>query len=139
MTQLANRILTAAASIGLLVGLVGCGADTPPTNPADQGPTAKGALEDLANLLKATAEEKKRPPAKTTDLEPYEGAFLSATLGIHQKRIVYIWGASLSGGSSVVAYDANAESAGGYVLLQDGTVKEMTAAEFKAAPKAGKK
>ena len=39
----------------------------------------------------------------------------------------------------IVAHEKNAPAEGGYVLLQDGSVKTMTAAEFAAAPKAGKK
>lgn len=126
-------LLTAA----VLAFGAGCG-DTASVNPQDQGPSTKDALEDLAALLKASAEEKKRPPANLAGLEPYEGVYLSATLGIHQKRIVYLWGTALTGGTAVVAYDANIASAGGFVLLQDGTVKEMSAAEFQAAPKAKK-
>ncbi len=132
-----RRFGPSAAGFVLLVALAGCGKSSS-TAPGDQGPTAKQALDDLGLMLKTIADEKKRPPAKPADLEPYEAVHLSATLGIHQKRIVYVWGAGRSDGTAVVAYDANAESAGGYVLLQNGTVKEMTAEEFKAAPRAKK-
>jgi hypothetical protein len=125
-------LLTTALAFG-----AGCGGSAT-VDPQDQGPSSKDALEDLAALLKASAEEKKRPPANLAGLEPYEGVFLSATLGIHQKRIVYLWGTALTGGTAVVAYDANVASAGGFVLLQDGTVKQMTVEEFQAAPKAKK-
>lgn len=118
----------------LVAGLVGCGKSEPTA--AGGGPNTKQALEDLGQMLKSIAEEKKRPPTKLAELEPYEGAFLGATLGIQQKKIVYVWGAGLGAGDVIVAHDASAESAGGYVLLQNGTVKEMTAAEFAAAPKA---
>ena len=60
--------------------------------------------------------------------------------GINSNEIVYIYGTGFEAGSNkVVAYDKQAETAGGLVLLQDGTVKQMTADEFKAAPKGGKK
>jgi hypothetical protein len=126
--------------LGILVlsFLAGCGGSSS-TNPENQGPTAKQALEDVAAMLKAAEEERKRPPAKAADLQPYEGPFLSATLGIQQNRITYVWGAGLKpGGTAVVAYEPKAETEGGWVLLQDGTVKEVSAAEFKAAGKAGK-
>jgi hypothetical protein len=38
----------------------------------------------------------------------------------------------------VVAYEKKAETEDGWVLLQDGSVKRMTAAELQAAPKANK-
>jgi hypothetical protein len=38
----------------------------------------------------------------------------------------------------VVAYEKKVPTEGGHVLLQDGTVKQMTAAEFQSAPKAKK-
>jgi hypothetical protein len=41
-----------------------------------------------------------------------------------------------SGGGEVIAYEKVAPTDGGYVLLTTGEVKEMTAAEFQAAPKA---
>ena len=39
---------------------------------------------------------------------------------------------------AVVAYEKDAPTNGGYVLLSAGSVKKMTASEFAAAPKAGK-
>jgi hypothetical protein len=38
----------------------------------------------------------------------------------------------------VLAYETEVPEKGGAVLMQDGTVKTMTADEFKSAPKAGK-
>ena len=35
-----------------------------------------------------------------------------------------------------LAHEADVAAKGGYVLMQDGTVKKMTAAEFQSAPKA---
>jgi hypothetical protein len=53
-------------------------------------------------------------------------------------EIVYQWGARIdpAGGETVLAYEKKAPSEGGWVLMQDGTVKQITADEFKAAPKA---
>ena len=41
-------------------------------------------------------------------------------------------------GDAILAHGKGAESKGGPVLLQDGTIKSMTAAEFNVAPKAKK-
>ncbi|HYH64240.1 MAG TPA: hypothetical protein VD866_06035 [Urbifossiella sp.] len=108
------------------------------SSPTATGPTGKQALDDLAAMLKQVAADGKRPPARPADLEPYDAAFLSASLGITRKEIVYRWGAGLTGGPAVVAYETAVPEKGGWVLLQDGTVKELTAGEFASAPKAGK-
>lgn len=131
-----TRLTASALLVGLIASsLTGCGS-SPGTAPVTDEQQARQGLDDLGNLLRAVADEKKRPPAKPADLEPYTSGFTFATTAIQQKKIVYVWGTGLGSGSAVVAYDATAESAGGLVLLQDGTIKKMSADEFKAAPKA---
>jgi len=67
------------------------------------------------------------------------GGFVSQYTG----DVVVVWGAKMAGeGSSgsgtgeVIAYEKKVPTEGGFVLLTSGTVKQMTADEFKAAPKA---
>jgi hypothetical protein len=58
---------------------------------------------------------------------------------IRSGDIVYYWGAGyVDGGDKVVAYEKKVPTEGGFVLLQDGKVKEMSASEFQSAPKAKK-
>lgn len=56
--------------------------------------------------------------------------------------IVY-WRVGLSdtapGANAILAYEKKTPTEGGAVLLRNGTVKEMTAAEFQAALKAGRR
>lgn len=124
----------------LLAGLVllaaGCGSPEPVKGTGT--PSGKDALTDLGVLLKEFGEGKKRPPAKAADIEPVEPLHQAAYVGLVRGDVVYVWGTPLTGGTDVVAYEKQAESAGGWVLLQDGTVKEMTADEFRAAPRAKK-
>lgn len=130
---LAGLVLFAA---GLVLFAAGCGSPEP--SKGSGTPSGKEGLADLGELLKEFGEQKKRPPAKTADIEPVEPLHQAAYVGLVRGDIVYVWGAPLSGGSDVIAYEKQAESAGGWVLLQDGTVKEMTADEFRAAPRAKK-
>lgn len=134
MSTTGRRAWVVVVAVALAAGCTG------PSGPASTatGPTGKQALDDLAALLKQVAADGKKPPARAADLEPYDAAFLSASLGISRKEIVYRWGAGLTGGPAVVAHETAVPEKGGWVLLQDGTVKEMTAADFAAAPKAGK-
>jgi hypothetical protein len=97
----------------------------------------KAALEDLAQLLKSLADEGRKPPTKLADLDSVEPMIPVAAPAIRSGDIVYVWGAGYAAkGLQVVAYEKKAATDGGYVLLQDGTTKTMTAAEFQSAPKA---
>ncbi len=127
-------VLTVVASLAS-----GCGGGAVPATDTRDGPTNRQALDDLSALLKEVNDAKKAPPARQFDLEVHDVIHMSATLAITRKDVVYQWGSSLSGGQAVIAYEKDVPASGGYVLLQDGTVKSMTAAEFTAAPKAGKK
>ena len=121
---------------GLVLFAAGCGSPEPVKGTGT--PSGKEGLTDLGVLLKEFGEAKKRPPAKAADIEPVEPLHQAAYVGLVRGDIVYVWGAPLSGGADVIAYEKQAETAGGWVLLQDGTVKELTADQFRAAPRAKK-
>lgn len=122
-----------------MAGVIGCGDGS--TNPQGaRGPSHKEALLDLAELLKGLSKERGKPPATLAQLERYEPPHPGAVHGVRHKEVEYLWGAGIATGgaasTTVVAYETKAPAEGGWVLLQDGSVKEMSADEFKAAPKA---
>jgi len=120
-----------AAGVGLAAG---CDSSKPAVSAEAE---RKAALEDLGQMLKSLAEEGRKPPAKPADLESVEPMIPLAGPAIRNGEVVYLWGAGyVSGGNQVVAHEKRVTSEGGFVLLQDGTVKQMTADEFKSAPKA---
>jgi hypothetical protein len=129
-----GRILGAAVAAAGLLGLAGgCGGG----NSAARVAEGKVALEELGQALKTLADEGKRPPAKAADLEPIEPLMPTAGPAIRNGELTYLWGAAYAAGSDrVAAHEKKVPAEGGYVLLQDGTVKTMTAAEFQSAPKA---
>ncbi len=91
-------------------------------------------------MLQTVAADRQKPPSKVADLSAVEPMLPIAASAIRQGDLVYVWGTTLSpGGNGVVAYEKDAPTGGGWVLTQDGTIKQMTAAEFQAAPKADKK
>jgi hypothetical protein len=130
-----GRIVAAAA---LVASAAGCQqSSTAPVAPKAQ--SADASLNELAQLFQAFAQEKKRPPKDMADLASITPEPPAATLGIQEGKIVVLWGGSYvtgSAGSVILAHETAAPTKGGYVLLQDGTVKKMTAAEFQSAPKA---
>src|SRR5690242_9556320 len=121
-----------ATGIGLTAG---CGGGSKGPGTADEG--YKAALEELGQTLKSLAGEGRKPPAKMADLEPIEPMMAVAGPAIRSVDVVYLWGTGYAAGSNkVMAYEKKVPTEGGYVLLQDGTVKKMTADDFKSAPKA---
>ncbi len=116
------------------LALAGCGGDSKQVA-VDE--VRKTELTELGDLLKMLAGEGKRPPARLADLAELEPFLPTAGAGLRNGEIVYLWGAGfVDGGTAVVAYEKKAPAEGGWVLLQNGTTKTMTADEFKAAPKA---
>jgi hypothetical protein len=91
-------------------------------------------------MLRDFAKNKQPAPANQAQMEPHDPAYPVAWLGIVRKDIEYQWGAGINaaGADKVLAYEKKVPTEGGAVLMQDGTVKQMTAEEFKAAPKATK-
>jgi hypothetical protein len=122
-----------AAGVGLAAG---CGGSDSNSGAAiDAG--GKAALEDIGLMLKSLAEEGRKAPSRQAELEAFEPMIPVGGPALRNGDVVYLWGAGYaSGGTQVVAYEKKAPTEGGFVLLQDGTVKQMTAAEFQSAPKA---
>lgn len=102
-------------------------------------------LQDVNDLLHSAAGALGKSPARLSDLERYESMYPRGYHAVKSGDVVVLWGAPLKGegetgkDEAVVAYEKNAPTNGGYVLFSAGTVKKMTAADFGAAPKAGKK
>jgi hypothetical protein len=131
------RISAALTAVVLVLApLTGCGGGNARSGASvDSG---KAGLEDFSQFLKNLPADGKKPPAKMADFTPLEPMAPVAGDMLKTGSLVYIWGSGIGTGSAVIAYEKKVETEGGYVLLQDGTVKKMTADEFKAAPKAKK-
>jgi hypothetical protein len=98
---------------------------------------ADNGLEELSGVYKFMAQNKEAPPRKLEDLAEHQAALPTAWGKIESGEYVVQWGAGYaSSGSGVLAHEKKAAESGGMVLLQNGTVKEMSAAEFKSASKA---
>lgn len=87
-----------------------------------------------------------KAPTKAEDLAPYFENSKKLLDHLKSGRIVFLYNvrlvqiANMGGTSNVVlAYVKDVPTKGGQVLMADGSVRKMTADEFKKASKAGKK
>src|SRR5262245_58118317 len=109
-----------------------------------EAPAELTVLQDVNDLLRTAEGTTGRPPATFADVERHQVMYPRGYAAVKSGEVVVLWGAALKGESevgkdeAVVAYEKGVPTAGGYVLLSAGTVKQMTASEFNAAPKAAK-
>jgi hypothetical protein len=121
-----------------LVLLLGCSSKPPGASV----PQESTLLADVNGLLRAGGAPG-RLPAKLSDVEKAKEFFPRGYDVVKSGEVVVLWGASVggegdiaSGNEKVVAYEKKVPTEGGFVLMSAGSVKKMTAEEFKAAPKA---
>jgi hypothetical protein len=122
-----------------LFGLTGCGSNNAVTESKFK---PKDSMNELAEMMKQHTQSKKRPPKTYEELEYLEPGFTQAYAALLREDIVMFWGFNLStqpdAGSKILAYEKEVPTNRGWVLMLDGTVKEMTSSEFSNAPKAKK-
>ena len=130
-----------AYSFGLVVCLLavcaqGC-ARAPLPPPA---PTGAEGLQEMVGVYKYIEYSKLPLPRKPDDFNDFVDSMPAALQRVKDGEYVVAWGvgrsAAAGAGGQVLVYEKKAPTEGGAVLLRDGTVKQMTAAEFGAAPKA---
>ncbi|HJZ54843.1 MAG TPA: hypothetical protein VKE74_07780 [Gemmataceae bacterium] len=116
------------------------------------GPGGKGeqapqqaTLQDVADMIRATTQPNGRGPTKLADLDRVREMYPRGYEAIKSGEVVVLWGTGVKGegemgkGGEVIAYEKDAPTNGGYVLLTSGEVKQMSASEFQSAPRAAKK
>jgi hypothetical protein len=129
-----------AVTAGLAL-LAGCSAG--PSGGGGDAAAAPPALQEVNDLLHAAGAA--RPPTNLADLNRYKGKFLRGYEAVKSGEIVVLWGTPVQGegevgqNEQVMAYEKDVPTSGGYVLMSAGTIKKMSASEFNAAPKAGKR
>lgn len=125
-----------ATLIAFCLASAGCG-DSPRTGKPETV-SVEEKLKDLAILYKDFQAERKKPPQKQSDLAEFEPNHIQAFTGVSAGEIVVVYGVAMDpakGGTRVVAHEKDAATAGGWVLLQDGSVKKLDAAAVAAGLK----
>lgn len=135
MARSARVAVLAVCLLPLVAG--GCQSRPAAVAATPKPPDPENGLKQLGEFYKYLAHEKAAAPGRAADLDEHEEAIPDAKPLIASGEIVVVWGKPYSASSTaVLAYQKEAKTAGGKVLLRNGTVKAMTAAEFEAATKA---
>lgn len=119
----------------LIMPFIGCGktsSEDPELNPQKLDLT--GIHELYASFMKV----RQQPPQKSADLDTNENeiGYGGAVMALRSNNYVVVWGINTdSQPDAVVAYEKNAATAGGWAVLANGTVKQVTADEIKAVKK----
>ncbi len=132
------RLISWTGLLGIVL-LVGCGggagSKSGPTEPSDAD-----FANNVADMLKEFSAAYKRGPAGVQELNDASATHPVGHTAVVSNRYIVFWKAPInpSASNTVLAYHKDVPTKGGTVIMQDGSIKTMTADEFKNAPKAGK-
>ena len=124
-------------SAGLGVLLVGCSQKSEETDPESQ--RRKSELSEVYAIYMQFIKTNQRSPKQLSEVNKseYEGIAPMGHQGLQKGEYVAVWGVADKDAGTLLAYQKDVPTKGGAVLMADGTVKTMTADEWKAAaPKA---
>jgi hypothetical protein len=117
--------------VALVVFVPACGEKAPESPPPAD---VEAGLKELSDVYKYRCDQRMPGPAKAADLTEHEGALPNAWPAIQDGTIVVAWRAGYAANATgILAHAKDAPASGGKVLLRNGTVKDMTAEEFRAA------
>ena len=130
--SLAKKAGTLLLFTVLPVLAVGCGGGSPPAVSPQHA-----VLSQIHDMYGLYIKSQQKAPSQLSDLskKQYEGVYPRGVAALKQGSYVMVWGVNSKDAGTVLAYEKDAPTKGGAVLMADGTVKDMTAEEFKAAKK----
>jgi hypothetical protein len=116
------------------VAVIGCGEKSTAT-----GERQQVELRAIYDVYQQFTKSQRKPPSQLSDLakKEYEVVYPAPMTALKQGKYVAVWNVSGKDSGTVLAYEKDAPTNGGAVLMADGSIKTMSAAEFKtAAPQA---
>jgi hypothetical protein len=131
--SLANFVRSLSIALALATAAFGCrGATTRVVSPDEA--KLQGVFDMYRHFIKS---HEGKPPHKLSDLANpgYEGISPHAVADLKKGNILVVWDVQAKDAGTVLAYEKQVPTQGGAVLMADGTVRQMTADEFKAANK----
>jgi hypothetical protein len=95
--------------------------------------SSKIMLRNIHAMYSSKFNRDRKPPSQLSDLtENYDVIYPTTIKALKAGNYVVVWGISDRDGNKVLAYEKDVPAQGGEVLMSDGSVKTMTADEFKA-------
>jgi len=134
-----NVIARSAVVAALLLTATGCSFQKAAPDKL-AAPTAADGLGNLRDLFRLAASGKVALPKSLAEFTAQEPFYPVAGPFVLSGNIGCVWGVGLKDGPEaakrLLAFETRAAKEGGWVMFQDGTIREVTAEEFAAAPKA---
>jgi hypothetical protein len=134
--------------LALALGLaVGCGSGSP-EQASLEGTAEYQGMKNLCAMYRIVSTSMKRPPRSINELRKAEAEVPGGFGGIGESNVAIYFGAELpevsgklveGASETVLAYDRMVPRQGGVALMLDGTVRQLSPEEFRAAKKAGTK
>lgn len=130
---------TASVVLAVTLATAGCsGSAVAPPKPV--GPTAADGLANLRDLYRQAAAGTTTLPKSVAEFSTVEPFYPVAGPFVLSGDITCAWGAGLVQGDQaakrLLAWETAAAKEGGWAMFQDGTIRKVSADEFKAAAKA---
>jgi hypothetical protein len=128
--SLAKMAWTGLLVATLSVLAVGCRGKTAPS-----GSPQAIELKQFHAMYQHFVKSEQKPPRQLSDLakKQYEGIYPVAVRSLQQGKYVVVWNVQGKEAGAVLAYEKDAPTQGGAVLMADGTVRIWSADELKAA------
>jgi hypothetical protein len=129
-------------AVGVLAGsAVGCGGGGQGRTTAAVPTTNEGlALMEVGRSYQAFVKMSRRPPSGLKEVLPSEQGYPAGINALRKGDVIVLWGAGLDrtsqGAATILAYEKKTPKEGGLALMQDISIRSMTADEFQTAPKA---
>lgn len=113
----------------LVVAVLGCSSNHFDPNLASE----KRELAEVYDCYMGYLRANERPPTELAQLDQYQAAYSLGHKVLKEGKYKVVWGVKDKSSGAILAYEATIAAKGGAVLMADGTVKAMTADQFRAA------
>ena len=100
-------------------------------------PLGQVELTSIHEMYQHYIKSHKKAPSQLSDLtsKQYDGIYPGPVQALKKGKYVVVWGVNSKDSGTVLAYEKDAPEKGGAAVMADGTVRNITAEEAKAAQK----
>jgi hypothetical protein len=92
-------------------------------------------LERIYEIYQLHVKNHQRPPAELSDLKQYERIHPSILRLLQEGKYIVVWNVNDKNSGTVLAYEKDAPTNGGWAVMANGTVKRLNADAFQSVPK----